>query len=252
MTIPRICYSTVPHRREKAWNDAKEIKMKTILSPPGNPLSILYAGLFLLLSIAVISGCISRGEPRLQAENYLLEYPAPLFPGLPVIDTTIRVSRFTIAAAYNNTNMIFIENNYTLDSFNYNRWAVNPADMVGDNLLRDLQESGLFLAAFSRYAVDEGRYILQGGITDFLLQKDKKGNTGVISLEITLKDSGQREVTKRVLFQKKYRGEELLKEQSPRGYCAAMSLALQNLSRQIVYDIYQSVKTAQTNKVPEG
>jgi ABC-type uncharacterized transport system auxiliary subunit len=226
--------------------------MKIILSSPLNPCRILPVCLFLFVYITIISGCLSSGKPRFQAENYLLDYPAPLFTELTGIDDTIRVSRFTIAAAYNNTNMIFIEDNYALDSFNYNRWAVNPADMVGDNLLRDLQGSGLFHAAFSRYAVDEGRYILQGGITEFFLRKDKNGNTAVISLEITLKDSGQREATKRILFQKKYSREELLKEQSPRGYCEAMSLALQNLSRQIIYDVYQTVKAGQINKIPEG
>jgi ABC-type uncharacterized transport system auxiliary subunit len=251
MTIRRICYSTVPLRLEKVWNNRKEINMKFILSAHDHH-RIPYAGLFLFLGIVIISGCISRGEPRLQAESYLLDYPAPLFKELAVIDDTIRVSRFTIAAAYNNNNMIFIKDNYALDSFNYNRWAVNPADMIGDNLLRDLQESGLFRAAFSRYVVDEGRYNLQGGITEFFLRKDKNGNNAVINLEITLKDSRQREATKRILFQKKYNREELLQEQSPRGYCAAMSLALQSLSRQIIYDIYQTVKMSRADKIPEG
>ncbi len=218
--------------------------MKIILPSPLNICRVLSASLFLFLCIVIIPGCIGSGKPLFQAQNYLLDYPAPFFKELTGIDDTISVSRFTIAAAFNNNNMIFIENNYSLDSFNYNRWAVNPADMVGDNLLRDLQGSGLFRAAFSRYAADEGRYILQGGITEFFLRKDKNGNIAIISLEIALKDSRQREATKRILFQKKYYREELLKEQSPRGYCEAMSLALQNLSRQIMYDIYQTVKAA--------
>ena len=206
---------------------------------------ILVSSLFFLFCVTVISGCVSTGKPQLPTESYMINYPAPVMDKLAVIEDIVRINRFTVAAAYNNSNMIFRESNYAVDSFNYNRWAVNPADMVGDNLLRDLQASGLFRAVFSRYVVDEGRYILQGGIEDFFLRIDKSSNTAVISLEITLKDTKQKEATKRILFQKKYRQEELLNDSSPRGYCQAMSLAMQKLSGQIITDIYQAIKTAE-------
>lgn len=202
-------------------------------------------GLLLFFWFAVISGCVSTGKPQALVENYLIDYPAPTFEKLNKIDDTIRVSRFTIATAYNNNNMIVRQDNYSLDSFNYNRWAVNPADMVGDILLRDLQASGFFRAAFSRYAVDEGSYVLQGGIEEFYLRKDKGNNIAVISLAITLKDTKQREAGKRILFQKKYSREEALADQSPRGYCQAMSLGLQKLSPQIINDVYLVIKKAE-------
>lgn len=202
---------------------------------------ILWTILFLFFCFAVISGCVSTGKPQAAVENYLLDYPAPIFEKQNKIDDTIRVSRFTIATAYNNNNMIFRRDNYALDYFNYNRWAVNPADMIGDTLLRDLQESGFFLAAFSRYAVDEGRYVLQGGVEEFFLRIDEKGKSAIIRLEITLKDTKQRETGKRIIFQKKYSREEALADQSPRGYCRAMSLGLQKLSPQIIGDIYLAI-----------
>ena len=219
--------------------------METFLSFLKRPRQILWSSLFLLSCLVVIAGCVSTGKPQLQTESYLIDYPAPVFEKLTKIDNTVRVSRFTIAAAYNNQNMIFRQDDYAVDSFNYNRWAVNPADMVGDNLLRDLQTSGLFRAAFSRYVVDEGRYVLQGGIEEFFLRSDKNSNIAVISLEITLKDIKQREATRRILFQKKYRQEELLKDNSPRGYCQAMSLAMQKLSQQIIVDAYQAAKSSE-------
>ena len=210
-----------------------------------HPRKILWSSLFFFFCFGVISGCVSTGKPQLQTESYLIDYSVPVFEKLAKIDDTIRVSRFTIAAAYNNSNMIFRQDNYALDSFNYNHWAVNPADMVGDNLLRDLQGSGFFRAAFSRYAVDEGRYVLQGGIEEFYLRQDNSNHIAVISLEITLKDIKQREATRRILFQKKYRQEELLKDNSPRGYCQAMSLAMQKLSQQIIVDAYQAAKSSE-------
>lgn len=205
----------------------------------------LLGGCFALLISLYISGCSGVGKPPLPTDRYLVAYPAPVFEKLPRIEDTIRVDRFAIADAYNSREMIFRSDNVKFDSLNYNRWAVNPADMVTDSLLRDLQESGLFRAAFSRYALDEGRYVLQGGIQEFYLRLDQAGKTAVIGLEITLKDITQREPTKRILFQKKYREEGLLEVPSPEGYVTAMSRAMQRLSRKITRDIYKTLAPAQ-------
>jgi ABC-type uncharacterized transport system auxiliary subunit len=217
-------------------------QFSAVIKRPGRN---LWRNLFLLLSAAVIAGCVSSGKPQAPVENYLLDYPAPIFEKRTKIDDTIRVSRFTIATVYNNNNMIFRQDNYALDSFNYSRWAANPADMVSDNLLRDLQASGFFRAVFSRYVVDEGRYIVQGGIEEFFLKIDKKGKSAIISLAITLKDTKQREAGKRIMFQKRYAREETLPEQSPQGYCQAMSSGWQKLSPQIVDDVYQAIQKAE-------
>jgi 2,4-dienoyl-CoA reductase-like NADH-dependent reductase (Old Yellow Enzyme family) len=58
--------------------------------------------------------------------------------------------------------MVIRYENGVIDHFNYNQWAVNPADMVGDNLLRDLRQSGRFRAVFSRYTPGEGRFVVRG------------------------------------------------------------------------------------------
>jgi cholesterol transport system auxiliary component len=171
-----------------------------------------------------------------------LDYQAPAIEKQAQLDGTIRFNRFTIASAYNTQNMIFRTDNYSLDFFNYNRWAVNPADMVADNLLQDMQGSGLFHAVFSRYTVEEANFLLQGGIGEFFLRIEKNSKIAVISLQITLKNSNHVEANKRIIFQKKYHHEELLTEQTPRGYCQAMSQALKILSQQIIIDVYQAIK----------
>lgn len=219
--------------------------MATSILLPRHPCRMITGILILLFCFVVVTGCVSTGKPSLYAESYLLDY-SPLPPvKLSAVDEAIRLNRFTIAAAYNNTRMIYRGSNYTVDSFNYNRWAVNPADMISDILLRDLQHSGLFRAVFSRYVVEEGRYILQGGVEEFFLRMDRNGNTAVLSLDITIKDMKQKEAVKRILFQKKYHQEESLADNTPQGYCRAMSQALQKLSRQIVTDIYEAAARAE-------
>jgi ABC-type uncharacterized transport system auxiliary subunit len=190
----------------------------------------------------VIQACSVGGKPQYEIEYYILDYQAPTLEKQAQLDGTIRFDRFTIASAYNTQNMIFRTDNYSLDFFNYNRWAVNPADMVADNLLRDMQASGLFRAIFSRYTAEEAGFLLQGGIEEFFLRVGKNSKIAVISLQITLKNSNQVEANKHIIFQKKYHQEELLTEQTPRGYCQVMSQALKILSQQIIIDVYQAIK----------
>lgn len=217
---------------------------RTLTSAKDKRNFIYFIVTFLIICFFIFQGCANSGKPHYDVESYLLNYTAPTFKNEIKLDKTIRISRFTIAAAYNSQNMIFRTNDYNVDFFNYNRWAVNPADMVADILLCDMQESGLFRAVFSRYAVEETRFIIQGGINDFYLRIGDNGKVAVIAMEITLKDSQQKEATKKIVFQKKYSREETLTDQSPRGYCQAMSKALKNISQQITTDVYAATKAS--------
>ena len=230
--------------QKRLWNDRGIYMKNTLPSAKDKRKFVYFIFPFLVICFFIFQGCANSGKPHYNAENYLLSYTAPTFDNKVKLDKTIRVHRFTIAAAYNNQNMIFRTNDYNVDFFNYNRWAVNPADMVADILLRDMQESGLFRAVFSRYAVEETRFIIQGGINDFFLRIGDKSKVAVITVEITLKDSQQKEAIKKIVFQKKYSREETLTDQSPNGYCQAMSQALKNLSQQITTDLYAATKAS--------
>jgi ABC-type uncharacterized transport system auxiliary subunit len=197
----------------------------------------------MLVSLFLITGCAGSGKPEYNVDNYLLSYPAPSWNKTDKLNTTVKFNRFSIAAAYNSANMIFRNDPYSFDSFNYSRWAVNPADMIADSLLRDMRESGYFQAVFSRYEGDEGRFLVSGGIEEFYLLMDKNNKTAVIGITISLKDTSEKETGKKIIFQKKYVREEPLQESSPRGYCQAASQAMRVISQQITDDVYAAVKT---------
>jgi ABC-type uncharacterized transport system auxiliary subunit len=195
----------------------------------------------IVLSLIII-GCTGSGKPQYEVESYLLNYSAPSWDKPEKLDASVKFNRFSIAAAYNSANMVFRKDSYSLDSFNYSRWTVNPADMTADSLLRDVRGSGLFQAVFSRYETDEGRFLISGGIEEFFLRMEKSNKTAVISIVISLKDTREKETGKSIMFQKKYVREEPLQESSPEGYCQAASQAMRMLSEQIINDIYAAVK----------
>jgi ABC-type uncharacterized transport system auxiliary subunit len=197
----------------------------------------------LIVSLFLINGCAGSGKPQYEVENYLLSYPAPSWDKPVKLNASIKFNRFSIAAAYNSANMVFRKDSYNLDSFNYSRWAVNPADMIADSLLRDMRQSGLFQAVFSRYETDEGRFVITGGVEEFFLRMGKNDKTAVIGISVLLKDAQEKEIGKSILFQKKYVREEPLQESSPQGYCQAASKAMRVISEQITNDIYAAIKT---------
>jgi ABC-type uncharacterized transport system auxiliary subunit len=197
----------------------------------------------MIVSSFLITGCAGGGKPEYEVESYLLNYSAPSWDKPGKLNTSVKFNRFSIAAAYNSANMIFRKDSYSLDNFNYSRWAVNPADMIADSLLRDMRESGFFLAVFSRHETDEGRFLISGGVEEFYLRMDKSNKTAVISISVSLKDALEKETGKRIMFQKKYVREEPLPESSPRGYCEAASQAMRIISEQITNDIYTAIKT---------
>ena len=199
------------------------------------------AGLFITVWALLIAGCAGSGKPRYSVETYLLNYAAPVGEKPKPLAVSIKFNRFSIAAAYNTVSMIFRGDAYAIDSFNYSRWAVNPADMVADGFLRDLRASGLFGAVFSRHDADEGRFVLSGGIEEFYLRTDQNGKTAVIGITLSLQDTREKETGRKMLFQKKFSREEVLKDATPRGYCQAASLAMQALSREMTRDVYDAI-----------
>ncbi|MBP7342536.1 MAG: ABC-type transport auxiliary lipoprotein family protein [Smithellaceae bacterium] len=198
----------------------------------------------LLFCLILTIGCVSTGKPSYSIEKYLLSYPPPPVSGMDRLSASVKFSRFSIAAAYNSTAMAFRGDAYKIDEFNYSRWAVNPADMIGDRLLSDMRESGLFRAVFSRYDAEDGRYILTGGVDELYLRMDKNGKTAVLGITVALSNPREKETGRRLLYQKKYVREEPLQDASPRGYCEAASAALRELSRAIIGDVYAAVRDA--------
>jgi ABC-type uncharacterized transport system auxiliary subunit len=188
------------------------------------------------------TGCAGTGRPPYNIDTYLLSYPPPVVMPQKPIAAAIKFNRFSIAAVYNSVNMIYRGDAHSVDSFNYSRWAVNPADMIADRLASDLRAGGFFQAVFSRHDVEEGRFILAGGVEDFYLKTDGPMKKAVVGLVISLIDAREIRSSKKILFQKKYKREEVLEEASPKGYARAASLAVKALSEQVINDVYQAAK----------
>lgn len=200
-------------------------------------------GLAFVTAVCILSAACAGKTPYL-IEQYTLEYPVPQARGEGPMNTTMRVERFSAAKAYSGQAMVYRSAPFKLDAYDYHRWRVSPGDMVTDFILRDLRGSGLFRAVFSYHDPEEARFVLEGGVEEFLESDEKDGTKAVLGLSVTLLDSAQREVTKRVVFQRRYRFVEAMRAQDPQALVKSMSRSMEMLSGALLTDVQVAVKQA--------
>jgi ABC-type uncharacterized transport system auxiliary subunit len=217
--------------------------MKTILErrrprPSGQIVSF---SLSLVLVMMVLSGCGLGGKPSYLVRQYVLEYPSPMIEAIAQSGELLKVERFSTAREYDTHAMIYREGPYQRGVDPYNRWRVNPGDMVTDHLLRDLRKAGLFKAVFSYNDGEETRYLLEGQVLEFLESKEKDGRKAVFDLNVTLQDLAKKEVPERIVFQRHYRYTEPLELTTCECLAQAMSKAMETFSRQLMMDLSKAV-----------
>jgi ABC-type uncharacterized transport system auxiliary subunit len=205
----------------------------------GWPLFLLF---ILVLFLVPLSGCPNFQKPARHVEQYTLEYPPPEMAGAPLAKASLKVERFAENAAFNTSAMIYRPGPFKLDAYQYHRWRVHPADMVGDYLLRDLRKSALFGAVFSHLEPEEGRFVLQGGVEEFLETEEENRRQAVLTLSVALLDSSAKNLPERILFQKRYRFQEPLEEKSPRELAKGLSQAARKCSEALIRDVHEAIR----------
>jgi ABC-type uncharacterized transport system auxiliary subunit len=204
--------------------------------------------LFLLSAILFVTGCGARSTYVVQ--QYLLDYSPPALAGLAKANEVLRVESFSTAQAFAGTAMLYRKSPLELSSYSRDRWRVMPCDMVTDFLLRDLRNSGAFTAVLAYEDPGGGRYVVTGTVVEFLEVDGSDGPRARLSVDTTLLDTTQREITKRFVFQKTYTVEEPMKEKSARALAEAMSGAMKNFSGELMADIHRGIGNVQDSKSP--
>jgi hypothetical protein len=109
--------------------------------------------------------------------------------------------------------------------------------MVTDFLKRDLRHAGLFMAVLSARDPQEARFVIEGGVEEFLEVDDGKSRKALLIAVVALLDLSHRDLPRRVVFQKTYRCEALFAQRGSAGFAEAMSRAMSQLSAQVIADI---------------
>jgi ABC-type uncharacterized transport system auxiliary subunit len=195
-----------------------------------------------VLLIALLAGCLGGTASPPLVRHYSLEYAPPRAGILAPSEAVLRVGRFSADRLYTGPAMLYSREPFRRDAYHEQRWRVGPADMVTDFLKRDLRHAGLFRAVLSARDAEEARFVIEGGVEEFLEVDDGKSRKALLVAAVALLDLSHREVTRRVVFQRIYRCEALFAQQGSAGFAEAMSRAMSQLSAQVIADIDSALK----------
>jgi ABC-type uncharacterized transport system auxiliary subunit len=174
-------------------------------------------------------------------EQYALDYQAPALPGRAPLATGVKVARFSAAQEIAGTDMLAQPGPYQRQVWDYQRWRVSPADLVGDYLARDLRASGLFSLVLSHHDPSAVRFKLEGALERFQLSESPQGPAAVLEMSLTLLDIRERDLPRRLLFQRGYTAEVPLAQAAPLDLAQGLSRAMAQLSAKVIADLHQAV-----------
>jgi len=190
----------------------------------------------------ILSACVPSSKPQNKIEFYTLEYNLTQKAGLKSIPAVIRIERFSVAPMYNTTRMIYRDSSFKRSAYVLHKWRANPGNLATYFLSRDIKQSGLFKAVIPHDSGFPSSYVLEGSVDEFFEWDAAKEWRAVLSLAVTLMAHDEPDISKRVLFQKAYRVIKPCKEKHPSALARAMSLAMKEVSGEILEDVYAALK----------
>jgi hypothetical protein len=194
-----------------------------------------------LLMTGLFVGCAGSAEKAAYIRQYVPEYPTPRCAGIPAVEALLRVERFSADRSFQGRVMLYRRGPFQREAYSAERWRINPADIVSEYLRRDLRAAGIFQAVLDGRDDDEVRYALMGNVEEFFEGREASVRKALLSATITLLDLGGTRKGPPVVFQKTYRLEATIAAEGATGLAAGMSLAMGDLSRQVIADIAAAV-----------
>jgi cholesterol transport system auxiliary component len=183
---------------------------------------------------------LSRPSPKI--EHYSLEYAIPAWEKLAPLPFVLKVDRFSAAPLYDTRQIIYREKPFARDAYVYHRWRSTPADLVTYFLSRDLRFSGLFAGVLGHDSGRGGMFELEGSVDEFLESDLAEVWEAVLTFSVSLMEANQPDVSKKILFQKRYHAKKSCKHKNPRALAEAMSQAMADLSSRVITDVYDALK----------
>ena len=190
-----------------------------------------------------LGACLNLKQPRNKIEYYTLEYDPPAPQNRQPLSDAIRVDPFAVSPIYNTNRIIYRDGSFKREAYVYYKWRAKPGDVVTYFLRRDMRQSGLFKAVVSRDSRLLSAYILEGTVDEFLEWDKKNGWEALLSVSITFMHENEPDISKKILFQKTYHTTQPCRQKNPKALAEAMSLAMSEISEQIILDIYTIIQS---------
>ena len=191
---------------------------------------VVFAGALMLVAI----GASSCGAAR-PIRYYQLEVPEHVGPttGEP-LPITLVVRQMTTSHLYREDRIVFGEQGEGMGTYEYQRWAEPPTEMIGAILMRDLRNTNRFREVYSQKSAVHGDYVLHGQLYDFK-EVAVPNFVARVSFELELRDAKNGTT----VWNTSYRQDEPVASKDPAAVVAALDKNIHRGLEQAVAGIDQ-------------
>jgi ABC-type uncharacterized transport system auxiliary subunit len=188
------------------------------------------------MAILVLTmGCALRTSQVVS--YYGLDYPPPSRASDAPIGDTLMVYQFLLDPSVDPSYLVVSRPQGTEKSAMLHRWKDNPADMIAELTVRDLERSGLFQHAVDQFSNLPYRFALEGTIRKLQgVMKDGK-IFATVEVEAVLVDFEARGGGEKRVLAKAYQTAVPSESSSPDAIVAALNKAMAEISAQLRNDI---------------
>lgn len=177
--------------------------------------------------IAMLITCAACGGNPPETHHYQLAAPTgPHGSG----DAILVLDTLATEAGYDDDRIVYRTTPFRLDYYHYHRWTASPGVVVGNYLEQAFEASGRFRAVLREVTVDAP--VILGGRVLALEEVDRSKTEwlGRVVVELTLSDVR----TGEALWTEQLEETEPLRERTPEGLAAALSVAMSRIAARAI------------------
>ena len=140
----------------------------------------------LMLAVGILSGCGAARPSKYYQLTADSDRPSGADPSPHAV--TLVLGPIISSPLYRDNHMVYTSNGQAMGTYEYQRWAEPPAEMIDDVLLRELRQSGRYQNVYSLRSDVRGDYLLHGHLYDF---REISGHVlaARVAFEFELRDS---------------------------------------------------------------
>jgi ABC-type uncharacterized transport system auxiliary subunit len=189
-----------------------------------------------MLYLGMLNGC---GAAR-PSKYYQLTVPDDKTSGAEPAPypVTLLLGSITTSHLYQDDRIVYTSNGEAVGTYEYQRWAEPPAEMIDDVLLLELQTSGRYEHVYSFRSDVRGDFVLRGRLYD-LREIDGSGLATRVSFEFELRGSK----TGATVWSRSYSHDEPVHGKTVSAVVAALDRNVQRGLRQIMGGLDQYFST---------
>ena len=187
-----------------------------------------------VFAVVLLSGCAT---PR-AIKYYQISYPSNVSVSQEMIDTMLLVRSFDASHLYLDDRIVYGHDSPEMGTYEDERWAEPPVEMLRDAIVRGLRSSGMFKGGVHIARSDlGGRYLLSGHLYDF-----KEVDAATISARLAFEARLWDRKTRTLVWSHSYSFDEPAAEKSVSAVAAAMDRNVQRSVQAIAADLTEYFK----------